>query len=579
MQNSNLKSIVMTALAAGLCVASVSCNSCKNAESIPDAESSVALFDYFNYSGDDDIYSSNPLPGDEYFYNPVLPGWYSDPSICTNGDGDYFLVTSTFCYFPGIPIFHSRDLVNWRQIGNVLSRDSQLQNMEGQGINGGIYAASIAYNKTNKTYYVVTTNVGAGSFFVKTADPYGEWSDPIMLPGVGGIDPSFLFDDDGKAYIVNNEGAPDNKPEYDGHCTIRVQEFDVKTDKTVGPRHILINKGMHPEDNPIWIEGPHMYKINGMYYLMCAEGGTGSNHSEVIARSSSPMGGFTPWSGNPILTQRHLDPSRPNPVTCTGHAELFQTTEGEWWACFLGCRPINNKFENLGRETFLMPVRWSEDGFPYMTRDEELVPTILKREGTKRDSLTTFGNFSVTEEFETDKLGPEWLTLRSSISNQYSLTDVRGYLKLKCSPISTVECKSPSYVSRRLQHHRFTAETSMLFNPSDSTEYAGLMLFKDEAHQYFLSVGRDGSQRKVMLWQIDAGANYQIASQVISEENTRVWLKVVSSGTAFDFYYSTNGKKGWKLIGRNIDALYLSTAFAGGFTGTTVGMYATSKLR
>jgi alpha-N-arabinofuranosidase len=572
-----LNSLTMTTLALLVSILLISCHSFAKTDAIPEAGKSVALFDYFKYKGEDDIYKCNPLPGNEYFYNPVLPGWYSDPSICSNGEGDYFLVTSTFAYFPGVPIFHSRDLVNWRQIGNVLNRPSQLVNMEGQGTNGGIYAASIAYNKTNKMYYLVTTNVGAGSFFVKTADPFGEWSDPIMLPELGGIDPSFFFDDDGRAYIVNNQGAPNDKPEYDGHCTIRVQEFDVATDKTIGPRKILINKGMRPEDKPIWIEGPHMYKIGGKYYLMCAEGGTGNMHSEVIARSDSPMGEFVPWSCNPILTQRTLSAERPNPITCTGHAELFQTTEGEWWACFLGCRPINNQFENLGRETFLMPVRWSDDGFPYITKDDEIVPTILKRPGVHRDSLVTFGNFEVNEDFEADTLGPEWMTLRTPITSQYSLTDVQGYLKLVCSPISSTWTKSPSYVCRRVQHHKFECETRMLFNPSDSTELAGLLLYKDDSHQYFLSVGRDEGKRKVMLWQIGGESNYQIAQEEIDDSATRVDLRIVSHGTSFDFYYSA-GLNGWRRLCRSVDALYLSTAFAAGFTGTTVGMYATSKL-
>ncbi len=262
----------------------ISCNRYK----LPTIHKSTALFDYFIYEGNDDFYKENPLPGNDYFYNPILPGWYSDPSICSNGKGDYFLVTSTFAYFPGVPIFHSRDLVNWKQVGHVLNRPSQLVNLKGQGISGGIFAPAIEYNPYNETYYMITTNVGAGNFFVKTKDPFGDWSDPIMLPETIGIDPSFFFDDNGKAYIVNNDDAPDNKPEYSGHRTIRIQEFDTNTDKTIGPRKILINKGAKPEDKPIWIEGPHLYKINGKYFLMSAEGGTGGWHSEVIFSSSSP---------------------------------------------------------------------------------------------------------------------------------------------------------------------------------------------------------------------------------------------------------------------------------------------------
>ena len=248
-----------------------SCSSIKKGNDLPVVGKSVALFDYFNYKGEDDVYISNPLPGDDYFYNPILPGWYSDPSICTNGEGDYFLAVSTFTYYPGVPLFHSKDLVNWKQVGHILNRPSQLVNMEGQHVSGGIFAPAISYNPHNKTYYMVTTNVGVGNFFVKTQDPFGEWSDPIMLPEVTGIDPSFFFDEDGKAYLVNNDDAPDNKPEYSGHRTIRVQEFDVNADKTVGPRKILVNKGARPEDKPIWIEGPHLYKINGNYFLMSAE--------------------------------------------------------------------------------------------------------------------------------------------------------------------------------------------------------------------------------------------------------------------------------------------------------------------
>ena len=158
--------------------------------------SSVALFDNFIYKGMDDFYQKNPLKDKVSFYNPILPGWYSDPSICRNGD-DYFMVTSTFCYFKGVPIFHSKDLINWKQIGFVLDRPSQLINFSGQEISGGIFAPAISYNPHNQTYYMITTNVNAGNFFVKTKDPFGEWSDPIYLHDVQGIDPSFFFDEDG----------------------------------------------------------------------------------------------------------------------------------------------------------------------------------------------------------------------------------------------------------------------------------------------------------------------------------------------------------------------------------------------
>ena len=544
----------------------------------PEIGNSVALFDNFTYQGKDRFYEENPLPGNDSFYTPILPGWYSDPSICTNGEGDYFLVTSTFTYFPGVLIFHSRDLVNWKQVGHVLSRPSQLVNMEKQHVSGGIFAPAISYNPHNKTYYMITTNVGAGNFYVKTKDPFGEWSDPIMVPEVGGIDPSIFFDEDGKAYVVNNDDAPDYKPEYDGHRTIRVQEFDWKNDRMVGPRKILINKGVHPEEKPIWIEGPHMYKINGKYFLMDAEGGTSVNHSEVIFRSDSPWGPFVAWKNNPILTQRHLSPNRPNPITCAGHADLIQAAEGDWWAVFLACRPINNRFENLGRETFLMPVKWSDDGFPYITQGNESLPLVQARSGVTRQQELTFGNFDVKEEFNDSILGMQWMTLRGPATDLYSLTETPGYLTLKCATKSSKERVVPAMVCRRLQHHQFEAETRMYFNPQCVDEKAGLLLFKDEFHQYFMAVAESEAGRTVSLIQIGREEDSVLACEKVSSESTCFDLKVVSTtGLTFDFLYSVNGGKTWNKLCEKVDAGYLSTAVAGGFTGTTIALYATRK--
>ena len=435
-----------------------------------DPQSSVAIFDSFKYEGNDSIYNANPLPDESSFYNPVLAGWYSDPSICTNGDGDYFLVTSTFTFFPGVPIFHSRDLVNWKQIGHVLSRPSQLRNMEKQHVSGGIFAPAIAYNPTNKTYYMITTNVGDGNFFVKTKDPFGEWSDPIMLPEVLGIDPAFFFDEDGKGYIVNNDDAPDGKPEYPGHRTVRVVEFDPATDKCVGERKIVVNKGCRPEEKPIWCEGPHIYKEKGKYYLMTAEGGTGGWHSEVIYRGDTPFGPYTPYSGNPILTQRTLDPNRKNPVTCAGHADLVKTPEGDWWGVFLAVRPVADDKENLGRETFMMPVKWTEEGWPYFMNEGETVPLIVKKPGVKREENVTFGNYTRIDEFNDSTLSMEWMTLRGPASDFYSLTKNPGYLTVKCAEVKSNEKAQLPYVCRRINHHNFNAETRLTFVPENDNQ-------------------------------------------------------------------------------------------------------------
>jgi alpha-N-arabinofuranosidase len=531
-----------------------------------------AKFDYFTYKGEDDFYAQNPLPGNDYFYNPILPGWNSDPSICTNGE-DYFMVTSTFSYFPGVPLFHSKDLVNWKQVSYVLDRESQLP-LKGQKTSAGIFAPAISYNPANQTYYMITTNVGAGNFFVKTKDPFGKWSEPIWLKDVRGIDPSFFFDDNGHAYILNND-EPEGKAMYDGHRAIWIQEFDVNTDKAFGPRKVLINGGIHFEEKPIWIEGPHMYKIKGKYFLMDAEGGTSVNHSEVILTGTDPMGEFKPCEKNPILTQRHLNPNRKEPITCAGHADLVQTKAGDWWAVFLACRPIDGKFENLGRETFLLPVRWTEDGYPFMTEGDETIPMIVQKKDAVRQADAKMGNFESNESFDGSTLGLDWLTLRTPAKELYSLTETPGFLTLKSADTNASETNTPAFVGRRMQHHKFESTTSLDFNPVDEKEAAGMLLYKDELHQYFLSVSKSGKGRKVSVVKISKEGSQVVGSQDI-KKGKPVQLKVVSKGTTYDFYYSLGNNK-WVAVATDVDARYLSTANSWGFTGTTIGLYATKK--
>lgn len=537
------------------------------------SDSLVAHFDFFKYKGEDDFYSDNPLPGDDYYYNPILPGWYSDPSVCTDGK-DYFMVTSTFSFFPGVPLFHSTDLMNWRQVGHVLDRPEQLP-LEGQRTSEGIFAPAISYNPHNKTWYMITTNIRRGNFFVKTQDPFGPWSDPVWLPDVHGIDPSFFFDEDGKAYIVNND-VPDGGSTYEGHRSIRVLQFDVETETTFGPSIMLVNGGVDLTEKPIWIEGPHLYKINGNYFLMCAEGGTSVNHREVIFRGDSPTGKFEPWTRNPILTQKHLDPERNLPITCAGHADLIKKSSGQWWSVFLACRPIDNEFENVGRETYLMPVHWSKDGFPFMTKGDELVPRIVQMEGVKRDSTVTFGNFSKEDDFDSTELGMEWMSLRGPATDLYSLTEDPGYLSLKCADVSSNELKTPAYLSRRLQHHKFECSTRLYFNPRSNTESAGLLLYKDEGHQYVMSLTKEKESWQINLKKVGRDGVEVIAYQNIPANNGPVDLKISSTGKEFNFSYMLGGGQ-WNVLASNVDAFYLSTAQSYGFTGTNVGLYASNK--
>jgi len=305
-----------------------------------------------------------------------------------------------------------------------------------------------------------------------------------------------------------------------------------------------------------------MYKINGSYYLMCAEGGTSYDHSEVVFKSDSPWGPFIPYKDNPILTQRHLDPSRPNPVTCAGHADLIQTPEGKWWAVFLATRPIDGEFENLGRETFLVPVEWSEDGYPYMLQGDELVPQIVKVDGAKRGDKVTFGNFTRVDNFDAKTLDYQWMTLRGDAKDLYSLSEVPGYLSLKYSDKTLEDLGQPAAVFSRMYHHKFQAKTTVI--PGDGGK-AGLAIMKDEVNHYTLTASKT---------EVSVAFGKEVLATEPLAKSGKVTLKVESTGREFSFSYSVDGKN-FKTIYSGADAKCLSTAVADGFTGTTIGLYAT----
>ena len=326
---------------------------------VANAETAVA-FERFEYVGRDptnDLQNPN-LRGYHKYRNPILGGYYPDPAVTRVGS-TYYLVNSTFAHWPGIPIHASSDLVHWRLIGHALADPSKVS-FDGLGISRGVFAPSIHFHKG--TWFIINTLVDAGgNFFVTAKDPKGPWSAPVWLKEIDGIDPSFFFDDNGKSYIVNN-GPPEGTPQYNGHRAIWIQEFDLAANKLIGPRKVIVNGGVDIAKKPIWIEGPHLYRIKGWYYLMCAEGGTEAGHSEVIFRSKSPWGPFEPGPKNPILTQRDLPADRADPVTNAGHADLIEMKDGSWWAVFLASRPYTGFRYDTGRETFLLPVTWRTAG-------------------------------------------------------------------------------------------------------------------------------------------------------------------------------------------------------------------------
>lgn len=537
------------------------------------AMAQTATFKYFSYEGNDARFDKAIDNANEYF-NPVMAGFYPDPSICRKGD-TYYLVNSSFSFFPGVPIFESKDLVNWKQIGNVLDRESQLP-LYNQGVSGGIFAPAISYNEKNKTFYMITTNIARGNFFVKTQDPAKGWSEPIYLKEVGGIDPSFYFDKNGKAYIVNND-APSSTPNYEGERSIWIREFDVKNDCVIGEQKEIVRGGTHVVKNPIWIEGPHLFKEGKYYYLMCAEGGTCDFHSEVILRAKDPMG---PWEeyteGNPILTQRTgLDPKRPDIVTSAGHADLVKGPKGDWWAVFLACRPYQDDFYNTGRDTYLLPVTW-KDGWPTILDKGLAIPTVNKKAGLQyEEGLNNTGNFKYTDNFDNGKLDMRWMYLRNPDFSAYSLGD--NGLTIKASDANIYERKPLSAVFRRQQHNTFTVETEVTFNPSNEKEMAGFALLQNEDYNFTFGKTKIGNRYAIVLTRAEK-TNVVIGSKFLCEKcaNKPVKLRIHGDGRYYDFSFSMDGKT-WNVMARGVDAVNLSTHQSGGFIGACIGLYATKN--
>ena len=539
----------------------------------------VARFDWFEYTGHDSVYDAHPAGKGQYL-NPILSGFYPDPSLARVGD-DYYLISSTFTYFPGIPIFRSKDLVNWTQIGNVIHRPEQLK-FDSLSTSRGVFAPTI--NHHDGTFYVLNTCVDCGGNFLVTAtNPAGPWSDPTWIPEVGGIDPSIFFDDDGKTYVINND-EPIGGSTYQGHRAIWIREFDLATKKVKGPATQIINAGVDITQKPIWIEGPHIYKINGKYYLSCAEGGTSVDHRQVVFRSDNVLGPYVPAPApvNPILTQRHLDATRPYPVTSSGHADFLQTQNGEWWGIFLATRPYEGDYYNTGRETFLLPLEW-KDGWPSFVGGREPIPYAVnkpKLPAQKAPALPTHGNFTVREEFNGSTLGSYWLMLRNPREQWWSLKD--GSLTMRARPEGLAGRGNPSFVGRRQQHLKATFTTAMHFTPGRDGDRAGLTAFQNENYFYAMSVTLADGKPVV---QVERRAGTKDAPTVIATKplaaraGAPVYLKIDADGSRYDFSFATQRDR-WIPVLENADGKILSTKGAGGagasFTGVVVGMYARS---
>jgi len=488
----------------------------------------------------------------EYHYsNPVIPGFTPDPSVCKAGS-DYYVVNSSFEYFPGVPVFHSRDLVNWKQVGNALDTRSKLD-LSNAGVSGGIWAPVIRYHEG--TFYMITTLMQDGkNFFVTSTDPAEGWSEPIWID-MKNIDPSLFFDDDGKVYYTGTVPWDGNGPEGVYQAEIDMETGELLTEY----RHIWSGTGGR------YSEGPHLYKIDGWYYLMISEGGTETAHTITIARADNPWGPFEPCPFNPILTNRTEPYS--NPVQNSGHGDLIQDDEGRWWMIHLAVRNVN-KHHHLGRETFLLPVNWDDDGWPVVNEDGvsrltvNVAPIAIQQERQK--------------EFEYDFTrlpGPEWNYIRNPEEKNYSFNTKEGYLELIGTELSLDSLGSPTFLGSRQAEFEAEIVTEMEFNPEMNGAEAGITAFMTPDHYYTISLyGKNG--RSYIRNSMKIGKIKHIAfDREIAEK--RVYLKIKSDKENYYFFYSTDGKK-WIEMSSNFARL-LSSETAGTFTGTYLGLFASGN--
>ncbi len=520
--------------------------------------------------------------------NPILPGFHPDPSICRVGD-DYYIANSTFEWFPGVPIHHSRDLANWRLIGHALTRPSQLD-LRGIQDSGGVWAPSLSY--ADGQFWLIYTNIRTcgmgrpfkdiGIYLITAREIQGPWSEPVVLNSIG-FDPSLFHDDDGRKWLVNMEW--DFRKDRFRFAGIVIQEYDHKRRQLIGPTRKILEK------QNILTEGPNLYKHEGWYYLMLAEGGTGWNHGIAMARSRNIFGPYELDPEASVLTSRDAPSLR---LQKAGHGELVQTQAGEWYLAHLASRPLKTAAKpnpaspdksisanahagdrcTLGRETCLQRVEWREgwlrlavDG----THPQDSLPL------PKSISLHPWPAAPVRDDFDTDKLGLQWNSLRVPVDKSWlSLSERPGWLRLRGRD-SLFSLFFQSLIVRRVQHFQFIAETCLEFSPTHFTQMAGLICYYDTRQHFYLRVTWDEKLGKVLgIVLTDDGVYDELTdSQIAIRDWERAYLRAQVDGERLQFSASPDGKA-WQNVGPVLDMSKLSDDFGSTlrFTGAMVGLCA-----
>jgi xylan 1,4-beta-xylosidase len=501
----------------------------------------------------------------KYITNPILPGFNPDPSIVRVGD-DYYVATSTFEWFPGVQIHHSKDLVNWELISHPLKRLSQLD-MKGNPTSGGVWAPCLTYD--NGTFYLIYTDVkchtgifkDTHNYLVTTEDIMGEWSDPIYLNS-SGFDPSLFHDEDGHKYIINmNWDFRKGKNKFAG---ILLQEYSVEQKKLIGEIHNIF-KGTELG----FTEGPHIYKKDGYYYLLTAEGGTGIGHAVTLARSKNILGPYEVHPDNPILTSK----GKPElTLQKAGHADLVETQNGEWYLVHLCGRPLANGRCILGRETSIQKMEWSKDGWLRLEAGGN--SPLVKVPGPSLPEHK-FKEVPSRDDFDNSELDINFSSLRIPLTEEhFSLTERTGFLRLKGRE-SISSKHNQTMIATRQQKFDYTATTCLEFEPDSFKQMAGLICIYDVQNFYYIRVTHDEELGKCIgiMTCINNKFDEPLEQDVSIEGCHRIYLRVVVDYEKLNFYYSKDETQ-WIPLGETFDASTLSDEACkeGCFTGAFVGL-------
>lgn len=487
------------------------------------------------------------------FKNPVLPGFNPDPSICRVND-DYYMVTSSFTWYPGIPIYHSKDLVNWEIVGHGISRPDMID-MNGLNDNDGIWAVTIRFHEG--LFYLITTGSKCGgNFYITAADPKGPWSDPVWLKDAPGIDPSLFWDDNGKCYYIGNTW--DFKSSWPAQCAIWMQELDLSRNKLVGERKILT---YGHANNATYAEGPHLYKINGKYLLLMAEGGSSYHHAVTVHQSKSLWGPYVADKTNPVLSHRHLGENYP--IQGLGHADLVQTQNGEWYSVALGKRMIKG-YNPLARETFLCKVNF-ENSTPIFNPGYGIVLPEQERPDLPWQPVKVE---PVRDDFETENLASKWYFVRIPRKKFYTLED--NCLNISLQPEVIDSLVNAAMIVQKIKHHDFTAMTKLEFQTKKENEQAGLVVYRTATGYYTLMKDKSG----IVLTKKHLGKKEVVSRIPYAKKD--VYLKVTANGLNVDFSFGETIDNMTNIGGTQTLEVISDNKF-NKFNGSGVGVYATSN--